>query len=236
MSTASPPLTLFCIPFAGGSATSFRALQRACGTNPQVTALELPGRGQRFSERLLTRMDLMVDDLVTVWSKRVKGPCALLGHSMGAVVAFEMARRAQTRGFPELVHLVVSGAVPAWAARRRDRHQLPDQAFIEVLKSMGGLAPEVLASRELLELFLPILRADLTLLETHESDPQPPLRIPMTILHGTKDDLPLEETRRWQEGTQGAVKLHQIDGDHFFIQSHADEVARLLRADLLTLG
>lgn len=213
-------MKLFCLPFAGGSAYSYRDLEVALADTFEVTRVELPGRGRRFGEPLLTDLGSMARDVVTRIEGELRAPYALFGHSMGATLSYLVHGELARRGLPAPALLVVSGQRPPFLPRRGPaRHRMTDPELREEIRRMGGCPPEVLADAELMELFTPVLRADFEANETFRPLPAPdPLGIPILALAGEEDDDPTpDEVESWKEMTRARFEVHRFPGGHFFL-------------------
>jgi medium-chain acyl-[acyl-carrier-protein] hydrolase len=234
--TAPRRIRLFCLPYAGGSARMFATWRDGLPENVEVVPVEPPGRGARFNEPLHHRAEPLVDDLLPVLLARRDTPFALFGHSMGAVLAFELARRLEQRyGAPPL-HLFVSAfRAPHLAPGAVPDHSLPDEQFRARLREFKGTPEEVLADEGLMELFVPILRADLAIADTYRSTGGAPVTCPVTAFAGTEDqEVGVPAVAQWSRHTTGGFALKAVPGDHFFLHSHRDlllgEIARGLGA------
>jgi medium-chain acyl-[acyl-carrier-protein] hydrolase len=232
----APLIRLFCFPYAGGSARMFTAWQTGLPENVEVVPVEPPGRGSRFPEPLHDRAEPLVDDLLPRLLTRRDAPFALFGHSMGALLAFEIARRLEQRyGAPPL-HLFVSAfRAPHLPPAAVPDHTLPDEQFRARLREFKGTPEEVLADEGLMELFVPILRADLAIAGTYRSTGGPPVTCPVTAFAGTEDrEVGVSAVAQWSRHTTGGFALKAVPGDHFFLHSHRDlilgEIARGLGA------
>ena len=233
-------VTLICFPHAGADATTYRKLAGALarqedGRPPvRVETVSLPGRGRRYAEPLLTNLDSIVDDVlaqIAPWT--AVGRYALFGHSMGAWLAYLTAQRLRLDGLRPPFRLIVSGARPPRMGTRKALHALDQHALVDELKSMGGFPQALLDNAEALAYFLPILRADLQALATYMPRQQPPLNIPITVFRGAGDFVAREDALAWQEESSQAVKLHEFDGNHFFVLEQASAVAFAARKILL---
>ncbi|HET9255441.1 MAG TPA: alpha/beta fold hydrolase [Pseudonocardiaceae bacterium] len=226
-------LRLICLPPAGGGASRYRDWAAYFPEDIEVVAVQLPGREGRFVEEPLTSMEQVASPLLEGLASYITHPCALFGHSMGALIAFELARRMQSAGLAP-VHLFASGCrAPHLPSRSPDWHTLPDPEFITVIKGLGGIPPELLAEPEFLEAMLPTLRCDCQLVETYTPSPGPPLRCPVTAFGGLRDaEVFPEDVRAWSTHTTGPFQAHFLPGDHFFINSARPELLRLLGSAL----
>jgi medium-chain acyl-[acyl-carrier-protein] hydrolase len=162
-------------------------------------------------------------------------PFAFFGHSMGAVIAYELARALQQRCNIEPRKLIVSGRhAPQLPPNSPPAHGLPHAEFMAELRRLKGTPAEILADRGLMELVVPTLRADFQLIETYLHEPTAPLGCPITAFGGIADfDVPPADLSAWRDATTGPFAVRMFPGDHFFIHSARDSVIRLLRLDLV---
>jgi surfactin synthase thioesterase subunit len=226
--------TLFCLPFAGGSSYSYRELQRHAVDGVHIEALDLPGRGRRFSEPLLTRLQDMADDVLRQIGCRLNGAYAIYGHSLGACIGYLLVKRIVRERYPLPLHLFVSGREgPAVERKARDRHLLPRAAFMKELQRFEGTTREVLENHELMELFEPVLRADFQALDTYGYEKSAPFDVPITVMRGSDESLRRSDALRWQEETTQEIDFLEFEGGHFFIFRHAAQVARVFSRGMI---
>jgi medium-chain acyl-[acyl-carrier-protein] hydrolase len=204
----------------------------------EVYGLQLPGRGERILEAASTRLPELVTKLTASLIPLLDRPFAFFGHSMGAILSFEVARRLRRNGGILPAHLFVSGRrAPQIPDNDLPLHLMDDTDFIAKINKMNGTEPEVLANSELLRLVLPAVRADTELCETYEYIDESPLPCPITALAGANDD---EETAQrmggWRLQTSSLFSLYVFQGDHFFIRSDEGNLLALLRNKLSTLN
>jgi medium-chain acyl-[acyl-carrier-protein] hydrolase len=220
-------LRLFCFPYAGAGPNIFCSWVRLVPPGVEVCGVVLPGRAFRLDERPRDRLGPLADELVSVFRGLPAGPFAFFGHSFGGLLCFEVARRLHRLGAPLPRHLFVSACQPPHLpAAEPDVHRLSDRALKERLQKLGGTPLPVLESAELMDLFLPALRADLTAVETHDHEPGPPLPIPMTIMGGSGDRLARADVlEEWGRYTRESFDVRVFPGGHFFL--HSDEEAVL---------
>jgi len=214
-------LRLLMIPHAGGGASAFRGWAEALPAGVEGCPVQLPGRENRTAEPAFDRLPPLVEALAAALERWRDLPYAVLGHSNGALIAFELARHARRTGTPGPVHLFASARrAPHLPSRQRDMHRLPQDELVAELASLGGMPRQILEHPELLELLLPVLRADMALTETYEHADEPPLPIPITALTGTEDaNVSIEEARAWERHTAAPFRLHTFPGDHFYLYS-----------------
>jgi surfactin synthase thioesterase subunit len=225
---------LFCFPYAGGSAAIFRPW--AEGLRTDVWAVEYPGRGLRRSEPPARRLRALVDVIVPAITPYLDRPFALFGHSMGALVSFELLRRLKAANAPEPISFLISGCrAPRIAGERKHIHDLPEPEFIEELRSLGGTPDEVLADRELLQLLLPTLRADFEASETYSRGEGPKIPCPTFVYGGMQDpEVTREDLEAWRDECSSTFRLRLFPGNHFFIHSAQVTLLRVLSRDLLS--
>lgn len=219
--TRQREMHLVALHHAGGSASQFRTWPAGLPAGVEVLAVQLPGRDERLSEPPLTSIALVVDLLVRQLAPLLDLPYALFGHSLGALLAFELTRalRRAARAMPR--HLFVSGRwAPQLSDPSRALSDLPHDEFLEEVRRLGGTPPEVLAHRELMELVTPILRADFALSESYRYQHEPPLDIPMTAFGGIDDPaVTTASVAQWSTQTTAAFRTCLLPGDHFFVSS-----------------
>jgi medium-chain acyl-[acyl-carrier-protein] hydrolase len=221
-----PRLRLFCLPCAGGTAASFRDWPRHLPPDVEVCAFELPGRSRRLLEPAYATVDELVEALAEQMAPLGSSPFALFGHSMGALIAFELAKARVRRGEEEPCQLFVAASrAPQYPSRDRPVHGLPDSELIEHLRAVGGTPEEILRNTEMVALLLPAVRADFALCERYRLVPGPGLSCPIDALGGSGDPLvSRRELLGWQAQTTGEFRLRMYEGGHFFTQSAPDDV------------
>lgn len=217
---------LICFPWAGGGSTHC-ARWGLVLSSVEVLSVKLPGRESRGAEPFFHSMQQIVDDVITaLLPVLTEKPFALFGHSFGAVACFAVADALKKRHNVEPLHIFLSGAsapfseVRLHAAKRSD---LSDQDFLKWLTAVGGTPPDLLSDPEVLQLFLPALKADLRLLESYRLDrpDRPPLTCPLTCFHG-KDDVPYDLTA-WRDVTSGELTVRLLAGAHFYLKEPLNE-------------
>jgi medium-chain acyl-[acyl-carrier-protein] hydrolase len=232
----SATLRLFCFPYAGGGSAIFRGWPRQLPEEVEVVSALLPGREGRFREPPLDRVGDVIDaaaENILPWLDR---PFAFFGHSMGALVSFELARRLRRDYGREPEHLFVSGR-PAPQLPEEDPpiYDLPEPEFVAELERLNGTPREVLAHAELLGLVVPLLRADFAVCQTYAYLPAPPLGCPITAFGGLQDpDVRRETLEAWREQSRAGCALHMLPGDHFFINRAQADVLRIIARKLQT--
>jgi medium-chain acyl-[acyl-carrier-protein] hydrolase len=227
-------LRLFCVPHVGGSAMIFRTWPQDLPDYVEVCAIELPGRGRRIKEAPFSCLRSLVDALADSILPYLDRPCALFGHSFGALVCFELARELRNRLVPIPVLLCVSGAkAPQFLVDGSSIHMLPDPRLIDKVRRLGGTPEAVLENEELVSALLPALRADFEALETYVYSDATPLRCPILGLGGAADHrVDRDSLRAWAEHTIAGFKLEMFPGDHFFIHQAQPQILQTLGAAL----
>lgn len=222
-------LTVFCLPFAGGGAHSYVEFQRHANAGVRIVGLDLPGRGRRFSEPLLTRLPSMADDVFAKIRDRLHGNYAIFGHSLGAWIGYLLVGRIIREHSPLPSHLFVSGREgPSVRTQERNLHLLPRVDFIEAMRRFEGVTSEVLENRELMELFEPVLRADFQALDTYVYVKGAPFDIPITVMRGRDEHVTRADAQQWQEETTREISLMEFPGGHFFIFKSAPEIMEIV--------
>ncbi|MFI5908334.1 thioesterase II family protein [Dactylosporangium sp. NPDC051541] len=226
------PVRLVCFPHAGSSAPYFLPMAAGLSAAVDVLSVQYPGRQERRHEPLIDNVDTLADRCTEVLRPALDRPFALFGHSLGATVAFEVARRleAEARG---PVHLFASGRRAPSRNRDESVHRRDDDGIIAEMRSLSGTDTRVFAEEELLRMVLPILRNDYKAAETYEYRDGPLLRCPITVLTGHDDPkVSVEEAEAWREHTAGRSVLHVYGGGHFFLAEHISAVLALVGASL----
>ena len=231
-------LRLFCLPHAGGNATAFRGWTRLAKAGIEVCVVQYPGHGHRIREPLLQDFDTLLRQTGEALAAEMDVPFAFFGHSLGALLAFELARQRNAQGEAEPQVLIVSGHNgPLWPRSFDEAWKLEDDELVDMLRRMQYTPEALLANRELMDLMLPVLRADLAVYDGYACRPGPPLRCPLCVFGG-RDDPHTDAAglEAWRRHAAGIFDIRWFPGDHFYLfaneQIMMDEVGRILSGQL----
>jgi medium-chain acyl-[acyl-carrier-protein] hydrolase len=225
---------LFCFPYAGGDALAiFRKWPELLPSAIEVCPVQIPGRGIRVSEPAFTNLTSIVKAIDEAIQHRLDKPFIFFGHSMGAMISFELSRLLRKGRGIEPLHLFVSGRrAPQIPDPAPPTYNLPEPEFLEELKRINGTPKEALEHPELMKLMLPILQADFQVCQTHTYVNEPPLSCPITVFGGLEDEATREELAAWNQQTVKRFSLHMFPGDHFFLRAQQSTLLRILTSQL----
>lgn len=229
-----PPVRLICFHHAGGSASSFARFARTLDNSIEVMAIQSPGRQDRRNEPRLHSVSELVNAAFPAVRGQADRPIALFGHSLGAIVAFEMARLLEaTRIAPRIVF--VSGRPAPTTRRDESVHRLSDAGILAELRMLGGPGIQFFDDDDVAGEFLPSIRSDYTAIETYRCEPNARLNCPVTALVGDHDPcVTLDEARRWSGHTKADFDLRVFPGGHFYLYDEVDVVAEFVGRRLLS--
>jgi surfactin synthase thioesterase subunit len=239
-----PSTVLACLPFAGAGASFFRPWSGRALDGLDVVALQLPGRERRVAEEPYRDVGAAVDGVLLQLREQCAGAGAvvLFGHSLGAVLAYELARRLAGPGSagPRLLRLVVSGSPAPSAPRTYRATGLPDHEFLRRVEEFAGYSHDALADPEMRELILPTLRADVEMHEGYRSAAAAPLPVPVTAVRGRTDALvTAAQIEGWREVTAAGFRAVELEGGHMYLADRSAEllaeVGRDLAGDLVAV-
>lgn len=214
-----------CFPHAGGSASFYVPVSAALAPSIDVVAVQYPGRQERYRERPFESLHELADAAASELVALADRPLALFGHSLGAAVAFEVARRLERDSGTGVVALFASGRRAPGALRVEDVHRRDDAGLIAEVRSLEGTDSRVLDDADVLRLVLPALRADYTAIETYRPEPDSVIRAPVVVLVGDRDpQVTIDEAVAWRNHTTGGVDLRIFGGGHFYLLEHRAEV------------
>ena len=232
---AEASVRLFCFPYAGSTTVVYRPWVDWLPPFVELMAIEYPGHGKRLREKPFHKIPDLVQPLTQAILPLLNRPYAFFGHSMGALVAYEVIRQLQQLGTALPIHLFVSGRSAPHIPETVEPplYTLPDEEFKQKLREFNGTPEEILNHDELMELLLPILRCDFEACETYKHIPGDPLPIPISALGGLSDEsVPPDHIRAWQSHTSKQFRFHFFPDGHFFIHSHLKEVVHIVVREL----
>lgn len=226
-------LRLFCFPFAGGGASVFREWSDALGPDIEVCPVQLPGRESRLLEEPHYTMQNLVRSLARDLGSLLERPFAFFGHSMGALVAFELALQIRRTSGQEPVAFLASGSRGPVLPSSSAIHDLSDDAFLAALRELDGTPREVLEEPQLMELLLPMMRADFRVNETYVHRRAERLSCPVEVFGGRTDaETTAQELQAWQASSTGPIRMTMFDGGHFFMRVRRPELLAAVRESL----
>jgi medium-chain acyl-[acyl-carrier-protein] hydrolase len=226
-------LRLFCFPYAGGAAAVFRRWSEGLPRDVEVCPVQFPGRGSRLMEPPFTALAPLVKALAEAIVPKLDKPFALFGHSLGALVCFELARELRRHGFPPSHLFVSAGRAPHLPRQGTPIYDLEEKAFLKELRRLNGTPEELLSNPELMEIVLPILRADFSIYETYAYSTEAPLDCPITSFGGLQDRrVSQPDLLAWRGETCGTFSLQLFNGDHFFLNTSLPSLLRAISNEL----
>ena len=217
-------MRLFCFSFAGGNASTYYHWPNYLPDGVEVAAIQLPGRMERVREQPIGRIEPLIDQLSAEIYPYLDKPFAIFGHSLGALVGYECAVALRERYGVLPVHYFASARRAPHIHYESDPpiHRHARSVLIELLRRYNGVPQLVLQDEQLIDLFLPTIRADFEISETYCYKPTYPLECPVTTFLGKGDrSMMRSEVRAWQAHTTASYQHHDVEGDHFFIRNFA---------------
>jgi medium-chain acyl-[acyl-carrier-protein] hydrolase len=230
----APRVRLFCFPYAGGGASTFSRWPEFLPEGVELNAIQLPGHETRIGDSPYQDLASLIEDLKRVLEPSFSRPFALLGHSMGALISYELARSIRREFDIQAAGLFLSG-LRALQIPSPDLplHSLEKSEFLRQLQSRYGMPASLLQASELVELFLPLLRANFKMCETYVYTPEPPLECPLSIFGGLQDArISRQDLAAWKLQTTKAVRLRMIEGNHYFFEHSWLEIVSFVARDL----
>jgi len=226
---------LFIFPYAGGGPAAFGKWQSELPVNMEAWIAHYPGRGSRYNEAPIKQLNTLVENLSQAIQLLLDKPFAFFGHSMGALVAFELARKIRENKLPQPAMLFISGcSAPHLPDPHPPIHALPDGEFLHALKQFDGIPAEILRFPDAMELLIPVLRADFQVVETYTyTSDAPPLDCSIVTFGGLDDPrVSRKRIEGWALHTASNFKSQYFSGDHFFINHGKDEIIRAVTEEI----
>lgn len=225
---------LFVFPHGGGSPSQYREWQTFLGEDCKVYIASLPGRGARFLEDPIADMPTLIASLSEAILPLL-GPCnVFFGHSLGSIIAYELATVLESDHAKKLQKLIVSAKnAPHVLSNAPQLHQLPDTEFIDALRQYGGTSDEILNDWELMQLQLPMLRADFALSESYFCQRLVKLECPISVFSGDEDRFTTQEgLKQWEKYSTGPCNRKQFSGGHFYFSNTCPDFFALMKRQL----
>lgn len=229
-----PSMRLYCFPYAGGQAAIFRNWGKFLSPDIELIGIELPGRGRRRHEEPQSDLPNLVEHIAEAIAKQDECPFAFFGHSMGAVMAYEVTHSLRRKSARQPVHLFVSGRRAVHLPHHEDPvSQLTDAEFLDKLRRLNGTPPEMLQDPGIMELVMPVLKADFTALDKWRYASADPLSMPLTAITGLSDPtVGIEAAKEWRNHSLGAFHFYGFPGDHFFLRSNEARLVTMISQSL----
>jgi medium-chain acyl-[acyl-carrier-protein] hydrolase len=228
---------LFCLHHAGVGAFLFGQWKKYLPPEIEIYAVQLPGRENRLGESPFTRIDQLVKTLTPIMIPYLDKPFAFFGHSLGALLSFEITRELRRQNAPTPIHLFVSSRIAPQLSIKINSliHELPETAFLqEICRRYDGIPEMVLQNTELMQIFLPALRADFAMLETYIYANEEPLNCPISAFGGREDrEVSEQAIAAWQHQTSSYFKMQMFDGGHFFFRSDIAPILSIITQTLM---
>ncbi|MGW1514786.1 thioesterase II family protein [Streptomyces sp. NPDC002394] len=229
------PVQLVCLPHAGGSASFYFPFSQALSGSAEVLGVQYPGRQERHNEPGLTDLHALADRITEAVAEEADDrPLALFGHSMGAMLAFEVAGRLEDSGTPVAALFASGRRAPSRHRPPENVHAFTDEQLVAALAALDGTDTELLNDPDILRMILPAIRSDFQAVETYRYRPRPPLRCPVVALVGDRDPrVDLDEAGAWADHTAHSFDLRVFSGGHFYLSDHQTAVVDLVRQHLI---
>ncbi len=228
---------LVCFPHAGGSASFYFPVSAALAPAVEVAAVQYPGRQDRRFEPHVRSITELADAIFDAVRPLAGRPLAFFGHSMGAILAYEVAVRLEAVGVDPLTRLYVSGRRAPSCRREESLHRQGDQALIAELAQLSGTSSGLLTDPEALAMILPAIKSDYQAIGTYRPSDARPLRAPVTAIVGAEDSrVTVEEADAWRRHSGSSFNLRVLPGGHFYLIDHSRDVIRLIAEDLALHG
>jgi len=230
---------LFCLPYAGGSATMYKSWKNYLDPSIELTPIELAGRGTRFNTPLYNTLDEAIDDIFSkIKDDITKQPYALFGHSMGALLSYELVRKIKSMKLPAPNHIFFSGrkAPHVKIEKKKKYHLMDDEEFKQEIIKLGGTPPEFFQHKELTDFFLPMLKNDFKIaaISFYERDIDP-FEFDISILLGKDEKVTPEQAVGWKLHTNGLCAIYYFNGGHFFLHDEIKQITSLINNTLSRL-
>lgn len=226
-------IRLFCFPFAGGGSSIFRTWNQDLPTWVEVCPVQFPGRENRIREKPFKNMQELITTTVKALAPYFDLPFVFFGHSMGASIAYSLTRYLRKNNNLLPKHLLVSGRLAPHIADKNKLYALPEKEFREKLKKYNGTPAAILENEEIMQLIIPLLRADFSVCETNIYTPDDPLDCSLSAFSGENDSLvDFKDLQAWQQHTTRRFRIELFPGDHFFLRDVQKDLLKSISRDL----
>ena len=232
---SSAKIRLFCFPYSGATAATFFSWSETLPASIEVCPVQYPGHGNRMGEPLHYRIDFLVENAVQAFHESFEKPYMTFGHSLGALFSFELLRALRSKGYPQPKKMFVSGhGAPHQPDPNPPIHQLPDKDFIQTLKNLNGMTSEFFNNPELMEMLIPVLRADFEICDLYHYQEAAPFDFPISAYGGLMDPyVQKSDLEAWQTHTKAGITVRMFPGDHFYINSSRMNLLQMIARDSL---
>jgi surfactin synthase thioesterase subunit len=225
---SNPVARLVCLPHAGGAAPFFLPVSARLTPGIDVVAIQYPGRQDRRAEQPIDDLAVLADRIYRILRTQPVLPLTIFGHSLGALVGFEVTRHLEADGHGP-VRLFASGRRAPSTYRDEAVHKRDDAGIWDEVRRLNGTLSSVLSNEEIMQAALPALRADYRAVETYSCAPDVTVNCPISVLTGENDPkTTLDEARAWARHTSGSFEFHVFPGGHFFLTDHVDEITKVI--------
>jgi surfactin synthase thioesterase subunit len=221
-------INLFCLPFAGGSKYSYNDFVHDPPPAVNFIPLDLPGRGARVREGHLRDIGLMTDDVYRQIRSYGNMPYAIFGHSMGALLGYLTTIKISKENHDPPIHLFCSGMQAPSTRKKSSDHLLSNDELIKKISALGGMPPEFLSNKYLIDFFVPILRSDFTAIDTYTYEWAGKQFFPLTVFSGTEEKFSNSDLFAWQQETEMPIEVRRFSGNHFFLFEHKAELMHII--------
>ncbi|MET9606664.1 alpha/beta fold hydrolase [Streptomyces sp. NPDC006512] len=227
------PIRLVCLPHAGGSASFYFPMAQALAPAVDVLSVQYPGRQDRRHEPGITDIHVYADALTSALVPWLDRPLALFGHSMGAVLAFEVTRRLERDHGISPVRVFASGRRSPSSFRHETVHLRDDDGIVAEMRELSGTDASILGNEEILRMVLPAIRSDYTAIENYRAASDDTVKAPITVLTGESDPrTSREEAEAWEGHTSGGFDIHRFPGGHFFLARQQAQILKIVSEEL----
>jgi len=233
----SAKIRLFCFPYSGATASTFFPWAEILPPVIEVCPVQYPGHGNRMGESLNHRIEFLVEQAIQAFQDSFDKPYITFGHSLGALFSFELLRAIRSRGYPQPKTMFVSGhGAPHQPDPNPPIHQLPNNEFIQTLKDLNGMTGEFFENQELMEMLIPVLRADFEICDFYQYHDDAPFNFPISAYGGLMDPyVHKSDLNAWQKHTTGEFTVRMFPGDHFYLNSSRLYLLQMIARDSISL-